>query len=67
MIRSISSNNRGNFIELLNWASSIDPLVRSILEDGPANATYLSPIIQNELIHEMANEIREQISEKVSF
>ena len=62
-----SSSNRGNFIELLNWASTTDPVVQSILENSSGNATYHSPIIQNELLHEMANNVREQISEKVCF
>ena len=59
------SLNRGNFIELLRWASSTDPVALSILEDSDRNATYLSPIIQNELISLLANQIQQQISEKV--
>ncbi|CAF4329596.1 unnamed protein product, partial [Rotaria magnacalcarata] len=45
-----SSSNRENFIELLRWASSTDPVALSILEDSDRNATYLNPCIQNELI-----------------
>ncbi|CAF4674204.1 unnamed protein product, partial [Rotaria sp. Silwood2] len=59
------SNNRGNFIEILKWSSATDPLVNSILLDSADNASYLSPSIQNELIHLMANQIRKQIAEKV--
>lgn len=59
------SSNRGNFIELLRWASSTDPVALSILEDSDRNATYLSPTIQNEIICLLANHIRQQISEKV--
>jgi hypothetical protein len=59
------SLNRGNFIELLRWASSTDPVALSILEDSDRNATYLSPTIQNELISLLAKQIRQQISEKV--
>ena len=59
------SLNRGNFIELLRWASSTDPIALSILEDSDRNATYLSPTIQNELISLLAKHIRQQISEKV--
>ncbi|CAF4740665.1 unnamed protein product [Rotaria sp. Silwood2] len=59
------SLNRGNFIELLRWASSTDPVASSILEDSDRNATYLSPRIQNELISLLANQIQQQISEKV--
>ncbi len=53
------SLNRGNFIEILRWASSTDPVALSILEDSDRNATYLSPIIQNELISLLAKQIRE--------
>ncbi|CAF4599072.1 unnamed protein product [Rotaria socialis] len=60
-----SSLNRGNFIELLRWASSTDPVALSILEDSDRNATYLSPCIQNELISLLANQIQQKISEKI--
>jgi hypothetical protein len=59
------SLNQGNCIELLRWASSTDPVALSVLEDSDRNATYLSPSIQNELISLLANQIRQQISEKV--
>ena len=62
----IRSNNRGNFIEILKWSSATDLLVNSILLDSADNASYLSPSIQNELIHLMANQIRKQIAEKVN-
>ncbi|CAF4920855.1 unnamed protein product, partial [Rotaria magnacalcarata] len=50
---------------LLRWASSTDPVALSILEDSDRNATYLNPCIQNELISLLANQIQQQISEKV--
>lgn len=62
---SDSSSNRGNFIELLNWAADTDPIVSTILKDSSKNSTYLSPCIQNEIISLLASEIRKQISEKV--
>ncbi|CAF5023226.1 unnamed protein product, partial [Rotaria magnacalcarata] len=58
-------HEEGNFIELLRWASSSDPVALSILEDSDRNATYLSLCIQNELISLLANQIQQQISEKV--
>ncbi|CAF1325117.1 unnamed protein product [Rotaria magnacalcarata] len=60
-----SSSNRENFIELLRWASSTDPVALSILEDSDRNATYPNPCIQNELISLLANQIQQQISEKI--
>ena len=58
--------NRGNFIELLHWASEIDKVVATMLNDSAKNATYLSSTIQNELIILLAEHIRKQIAEKVS-
>jgi hypothetical protein len=59
------SNNKGNFLEILHWSAQTDSLVKAILEDSSSNATYLSPYIQNELLHLMAEQIRHRISEKV--
>ncbi|CAF4122768.1 unnamed protein product, partial [Rotaria magnacalcarata] len=63
-LESELSSNRGNFIELLNWASGTDPIASCILNDSAKNSTYLSPYIQNELISLLALHIRQQISEK---
>ncbi|CAM4938755.1 unnamed protein product [Rotaria socialis] len=56
------SSNRGNFIEILQWASSTDSLVNSILNDSNSNSTYLSPTIQNEILNILADQIRRKIS-----
>ena len=61
------SLNRGNFIELLRWTNSTDPVALSILEDSDRNATYLNPTIQNELIVLLAKQVRQRISEKVKL
>jgi hypothetical protein len=42
-------------------------MVNSIFIDSAGNATYLSPVTQNELIHQIADQIRIQIAEKVNF
>jgi len=60
-----SSNNRGNFIEILKWASATDPIVKSILDDSSSNASYLSHHVQNELLNIMSNQIREKVSAEV--
>lgn len=60
-----SSNNRGNLIELLKWSAKTDPLARAVLEESAGNATYLSHQIQNELLHIMANQIRDNIVKQV--
>jgi hypothetical protein len=60
------SSNQGNFIEILRWSATTDPVVKSIFEDSAGNASYLSHDIQNELINLMANQVREKISSMVS-
>lgn len=59
--------NKGNFLEILRWASTNDPMIQSIFEDSAGNANYLSHGIQNELINIMSDEIREQISFMVRY
>lgn len=65
-MRNFSSSNHGNFIEVLRWASSTDPIVKSMFEESNSNATYLSYDIQNQLLNIMANQIRERISHMVN-
>ncbi len=60
------SSNHGNFMELLHWSATSDPVVKSVLEDSAGNANYLSHDIQNELINIMANHVRGKISSMVS-
>ena len=43
----------------------VKPVVKSIFDDWTNNATYLSPSIQNELLHLIADQIRYHISGKV--
>ncbi|CAF4200362.1 unnamed protein product [Rotaria magnacalcarata] len=50
---------------MLKWASSTDPIVKSIFEESTRSSTYLSPAIQNELIKIMAEQIKRQIAEKI--
>jgi Domain of unknown function (DUF4371) len=59
------SSNRGNFLELLQWASATDPVALAVLEDNGKNATYLSPTIQNEIISLLAAHVRSRIAGKV--
>ncbi|CAF1593070.1 unnamed protein product, partial [Didymodactylos carnosus] len=60
------SNNRGNLIEILKWCAKTDPLAKAVLEESAANATYISHHIQNELLSIMANQIRDNIAEKLN-
>lgn len=65
MFFCFSSNNRGNLIEILKLSAKTDPLAKAVLEESTGNATYLSHQIQNELLSIMANQIRDNIAEKV--
>ncbi|CAF1649611.1 unnamed protein product [Adineta ricciae] len=47
---------------MLKWAAQTDPIVQSIFQDSTSNATYLSHDIQNEIIHIMSSQIREDIA-----
>ncbi|CAF4228706.1 unnamed protein product [Rotaria sp. Silwood2] len=60
------SSNKGNFLEILKWASLADPIVKSIFEDTTRNSTYLSGGIQNELIKTMIDQVRQQITETIT-
>ena len=59
------SLNKGNFREIMQLVAKHDPIVKQRLEQGPQNATYLSPEIQNLLLHIMGNMIRKLISDGV--
>lgn len=61
------SSNHGNFLEILRWAATTDPIVRSIFEDSAGNANYLSHEVQNELINVMADKVREKSSSMVNW
>lgn len=58
---SLTSLNKGNFKEFLNLVAQHDAVVSEKLELGPRNAHYTSPKIQNDIIHILANKVRQQI------
>ena len=49
-----SSRNRGNFLEFLNPVAKHDTVMQQKIPNTPQNATYLSPQIQNYLLHKLA-------------
>jgi hypothetical protein len=59
------SDNRGNFIELLEFLGKSDPIIFDFLKNPEKTTKYLSPAIQNELISIVANEIRKIIKEDI--
>lgn len=53
VIAETAENNEGNFRELLRWRAYIcnDDVLRKHLENSGKNSTYISPVIQNEIIN----------------
>ena len=57
--------NQGNFKEILTLVANHDPVVREKLQDGPRNAIYTSPEIQNAILEIMGNLVRDKICKAV--
>ncbi len=55
---SSANNNRGNFIELVEFRAKTDEILSTHLKKAPMNATYTSKTIQNELISVIGDTIR---------
>ncbi|KAK4579715.1 hypothetical protein RGQ29_029394 [Quercus rubra] len=63
---SLDSKNRDNFIELIKFTSTFNDKVASVvLENAPRNAKYTSPTIQKEILHILANNVRNSIREEI--
>ncbi|KAM1664056.1 hypothetical protein ACFXTN_039634 [Malus domestica] len=63
---SMSSKNRGNFIELVKHTAKFnDKVAAVVLENAPKNAKYSSPMIQKEVLNILANIVRRKIREEV--
>ena len=58
---SSESLNRGNFLEILGVIARHDKIVLDKMTNGPRNACYTSPEIQNELLQIMGGVVRERI------
>lgn len=50
---SANSSNRGNFWELVQFTAKYNADFRNWLENHPRNVSWLSPKIQNELLHSL--------------
>ncbi|EEQ99697.1 conserved hypothetical protein [Perkinsus marinus ATCC 50983] len=60
-----NSPNRGNFAELMKLISTFDPTTASRLAEGPRNAMYTSPQIQNGLVKTMGDLIIKDIVDEI--
>jgi len=63
---SVESQNRGNFLELLALVAKHDPIVQERISQGPRNATYTSPAIQNDILRTMAGMVQAEICAAVN-
>ena len=63
---SETSENKGNFLELLNFVEVQSENVSNLLKSRPANALYTSPRIQNEILTIMAMLVRIQIKVEIT-
>ena len=63
--KSTSSVNRGNFKALMSLIARHDPVVKDRLSDGPRNAQYISPNIQNALLQIMDDKVQSAICNEV--
>ena len=59
------SSNRGNFIEILHIVAEHDKIVKDKLQNGPRNAIYTSPNIQNSLLNILGDMARSIICKGV--
>ena len=55
------AHNPGNFLKILELVGNHDSIVREKLQNGPQNATYTSPEIQNSVLQTMEEMLRSQI------
>ena len=61
-----SSLNKGNFIEILKYkAEGNNELASVILDNAPQNAKYVAPTIQKEILHILANKVRNIIYNEI--
>ena len=58
---SVESLNRGNFLEILELVAGHDEVIKDKLKNGPRNAIYTSPNIQNTLINILGDMVRNVI------
>ena len=62
---SDDSENKGNFLEIVEIISRHDPQFAKRLHSLPDNAIYMSPAIQNELAHCISRNISDVIAKSV--
>ncbi|XP_042387972.1 zinc finger MYM-type protein 1-like [Zingiber officinale] len=63
---SLSSSNHGNFLELVKAFAKMSMEINEVvLENAPKNTQYIAPEIQKDILHIMANRVRQMVREEV--
>ncbi len=60
------SNNRGNFLELLQFKLKDDPEKKRWFDSLPENSTYVSPPMQNVFIQIIADQVRAAVLQELN-
>ena len=55
------AQNKGNFLEILRHIAKYDKVVADRLREGPRNAIYTAPSIQNEILDILAYMVRQKV------
>ena len=63
---SIESQNRGNFLESLTLVTKHGPIVQEKISQGPRNAIYTSPGIQNDMLQTLVGMLQDEICAAVN-
>ena len=59
------SENRGNFLELMNLLGRYNKDVEALVKSPHGNASYTSPLIQKEILSIIADKVRNYIREEI--
>ncbi|XP_073121656.1 uncharacterized protein [Henckelia pumila] len=62
---SITSTNRGKFLELLSFIASYNDKVVEVLDKAPRNASYTSPTTKKQILQVLAAKVKNVIREKI--
>jgi ribosomal protein L22 len=62
---SVSSTNRGNFLEILDLPISYSKKLAEVVAKAPKNATYTSPKVQKQILHVFSTKVKEIIRNEI--
>ncbi|XP_059442027.1 uncharacterized protein LOC132174380 [Corylus avellana] len=62
---SVSSTNRGNFLEILGLTISYNKQLAEAIAKAPKNATYTSPTVEKQILHVFSTKVKEIIRNEI--